>query len=123
MSQGGDSTTEWDTPLRDGESKNVPLPYNLNLNNINEPNKKVNPEIVNAFQFALGELQKQGINKADYDAYLKSLEVKYTDGETIVLSIANDYSKQLIENRYLVQLQSAMTGYLVKQANIRIEIG
>ena len=121
MSPSGDFVPEWDTPAHEGDSKSVPLPLTLNLIKQNEILKSPDPALNDAFEFALGELQLQGVNKADYESYLLPLKLKGPGNGSIALTIGNRYAKELIERKYLNQIQSAMSGRLGKPVSLRIE--
>jgi hypothetical protein len=121
VSQGGDFVPRGDTPAHEGDSKSVPLPLNLNIIKREEIKSDTDPALIDALQFALGELKLQGVNKADYESYLLPLKLKVPGNGSITLTIGNKYARELIEKRYLSQIQSVMSGRLGKPVSLRIE--
>lgn len=121
VSQGGDFVPGWDTPAQKGDSPGVPRSYTSDLTITKEFSIKGDHEIEDAIQFALGELRRQGINKADYDAYLQPLKLKSFDSDSVVLTIGNRYALDLIKARYFSQLQAAVSGHFGKSIILKIE--
>lgn len=87
----------------------------------NGNNSPISPEQLKAFQMALGELERS-VSRADYDAWIKPIELVSAQGDTFTLRAINQFGADIVKTRYGPPIAKTIQGYLGRSVDLQIVI-